>query len=1556
MANAGNGAVRERINFSKIPTVINIPNLIEVQKQSYERFLQMELLPSEREDLGLQAVFNSVFPITDFRGISQLDFVDYSIGNWECKCGNLRGLHHLRSTCRHCGHTVITDPFKVGDVLCTKCGTFNKNVVTFCNKCGDPVALQLKYDVTECQERGMTFAAPLKVTIRLTLYEKDAESTTGHKSIRDIKEQEVYFGEIPLMTENGTFVINGTERVIVSQLHRSPGVFFESNTQKTYFLGKIIPYRGSWVEFEYDTKNVLYVRIDRKRKFLATIFLRALGLRDNSEILRAFYGVEKISLRDRRVYWEVSEGLKNARISKEVEHPRTHEVLVPAGRRITEAVLKEIHKAKITQVEVAPHDLEGAYSAADIVDTATGEVLLEANSELTENVLNSILEVNIPEISVFFPERDDVGVVISQTVGRDSLKTTQEALIELYRKMRPGDPPTLDTATALFNGMFFDPRKYDFSRVGRLKFNIKLGYYAKLKARMDDKATSLELEDAKSLPVQSFYLVVDQEKIFVGKREGNICTEIVRGCDGTLATDHSETAAVQLPLDKRTLDPEDFYASIRYLLKLRKNPGGIYSVDDIDHLGNRRVRAVGELLENQFRIGLVRMERAIKEKMSVYQEMSTAMPHDLINAKPVMAAIREFFGSSQLSQFMDQTNPLSEITHKRRLSALGPGGLSRERAGFEVRDVHPTHYGRICPIETPEGPNIGLISSLSCYARINEYGFIESPYRRVREGRIVDYVTIKHGGDGPWKVGEHVELGEVLKLNEDLREKRRKLVEYEPYSFYQSAWEEDQYVIAQANVPVDEKGKLVTELVNARQSGNFVLKHRNEIDYIDVSPKQLVSVAASLIPFLENDDANRALMGSNMQRQSVPLLRAEAPLVGTGMEAVTARDSGAVVIAKRSGVVDSVDSERIIVRVEGDGHGGQLSREVGADIYQLIKFRRSNQNTCINQKPVVHKGQRVVAGMVLADGPCTDRGELALGRNVLVAFMPWRGYNFEDAILVSEKLVKEDSYTSIHIEEFEIEARDTKLGPEEITRDIPNVSESLLKDLDESGVIRIGAYVKPGDILVGKVTPKGETQLTPEEKLLRAIFGEKAGDVRDASLTCPPGIEGIVVDVKIFSRKGAEKDDRAKSIEAGQVSRLEKNLADEIRILRDERLKRLSALLEGEKLLADLHDEKTNKRLLGKGTDMTPEVISHITTRNLKRIKIAKKDPTLLEKIDEIEEMTSRQIDILQKITADKEQKLKKGDELPPGVIKLVKVYIAMKRKLSVGDKMAGRHGNKGVIARILPEEDMPYLPDGTPVEIVLNPLGVPSRMNVGQILETHLGWAAKEIAVKIGGLFSTENRLELMRKELKSVFRSSELLSKINDMTEEELLALARSYRTGITFATPVFDGATEKEIKEFLEKAGLPTSGKQTLHDGMTGEPFEQKVTVGYIYVLKLSHLVDDKIHARSIGPYSLITQQPLGGKAQFGGQRFGEMEVWALEAYGAAYILQELLTAKSDDVYGRAKIYEAIVKGEAAIEPGVPESFNVLVRELQSLCLDVELLKKPKEEVLEPAAAAS
>jgi DNA-directed RNA polymerase subunit beta len=1405
---------RERIDFSKIKTTVPIPNLIEIQKKSYERFLQMNRLPSEREDAGLQSVFKSVFPISDFRENSSLEFIEYSIGNWECKCGKLQGLHHLRKPCSNCGATLIADPYGDRDVLCPRCGKANQARGDVCDICGNTVSLKLKYDVDECQERGMTYAVPLKVTIRLVVWNKDPD--TGVKTIRDIKEQEVYFGDIPLMTENGTFIINGTERVIVSQLHRSPGAFFHSE-DKTLYVAQIIPYRGSWVEFEYDTKNLLYVRIDRKRKFLATVFLRALGLRGADEIIRAFHNVEKLQLKGGTILWGVSDSLVGLRAAKDIVVPGEN-FTVQQGKKITKNAIEALKKASVEGVEISDAELEGAYAAADVVDPSTGEVILEANEPLEPRVISMAQEKNVDRIDVFFPERDEVGSIISQTLKKDPIHTHEEALIEIYRRLRPGDPPTLDSSRSLFENMFFNPQKYDFSRVGRLKLNTKL----------------------------------------------------------TLNT----------PLDEKILHPQDFYEVIKYLLKLRRNPA---NVDDIDHLGNRRVRSVGELLENQFRIGLVRMERAIKEKMSVYQEMATAMPHDLINAKPVMAAIREFFGSSQLSQFMDQTNPLSEITHKRRLSALGPGGLSRERAGFEVRDVHPTHYGRICPIETPEGPNIGLISSLSCYARINEFGFIESPYRKVKDGRVTDYVIVTNAAGSKYKAGDIVEADELV--SEDGRAKK-KGVEFEPYSFYLSAWEEDQYIIAQANAAVDAEGRLTQERVNARQAGNFILSPRSNVQFIDVSPKQLVSVAASLIPFLENDDANRALMGSNMQRQAVPLLRARAPFVGTGMEYITARDSGAVIVARRSGTIDYVDSQRIVVRVESETEDG---KEMGADIYPMTKFKRSNQNTCITQKPIVRVGQKVHKGQVLGDGPCTELGELALGRNVLVAFMPWRGYNFEDAILVSERMVKDDYYTSIHIEEFEIESRDTKLGPEEITRDIPNVSESFLKDLDESGIIRIGANVKPGDILVGKVTPKGETQLTPEEKLLRAIFGEKAGDVRDASLICPPGIEGIIVGVKIFSRKGIEKDDRAKAIEQEELDMMEKNLQDEIRILHDEVKKRVIMMLKGQELRSDLFDEYGRERLLKKGTILAEDVLQDMPYETMVRLKIATDDTRLEDDLRDLEERTERQVEVIKNLFEEKKEKIRRGDELPPGVIKLVKVYVAMKRKLSVGDKMAGRHGNKGVIARILPEEDMPYLPDGTPVEIVLNPLGVPSRMNVGQILETHLGWAAHAL---------------------------------------------------GLYFATPVFDGATENEIKNWLDRAGLPKGGKTKLYDGMTGDAFEQDVTVGYIYMLKLSHLVDDKIHARSIGPYSLITQQPLGGKAQFGGQRFGEMEVWALEAYGSAHILQELLTAKSDDVIGRAKIYEAIVKGDASFTAGLPESFNVLIRELQSLCLDVELMKTKKK----------
>ena len=1404
---------RERIEFSKIRTTIPIPNLIEIQKKSYERFLQMTRLPSEREDAGLQSVFKSVFPISDFRENSSLEFIEYSIGNWECKCGRLSGLHHLRQPCSACDATLVAEPFGQREVLCPKCGTANHARGVVCDICENTVSLKLKYDVEECQERGVTYAVPLKVTIRLVVWNKDPD--TGAKTIRDIKEQEVYFGDVPLMTDNGTFIINGTERVVVSQLHRSPGAFFHSEDRQLH-IAQIIPYRGSWVEFEYDAKNLLYVRIDRKRKFLATVFLRALGLRGADEIIKTFYTVDRISLREGAPRWAVSRNLIGRRAASEVTIDATHRI--GAGKKISATSVTALQKAGIEWIEVGEAEFEGAYAAVDVVDPSTGEVILEANDEVIPRIVSMAQEKRVEQIEIFAPERDEIGSVLSTTLRKDTIRTHEEALIEIYRRLRPGDPPTLDSSRSLFESMFFNAQKYDFSRVGRLKLNTKLG--------------------------------------------------------------------LDTPLDEKILHPPDFYAVIQYLLALRRNPT---NADDIDHLGNRRVRSVGELLENQFRIGLVRMERAIKEKMSVYQEMATAMPHDLINAKPVMAAIREFFGSSQLSQFMDQTNPLSEITHKRRLSALGPGGLSRERAGFEVRDVHPTHYGRICPIETPEGPNIGLISSLSCYARINEFGFIESPYRRIKDNRAADFVQISNGGGTRFQVGDIVDVIEAEQANTAAKKKNKKVAEYEPYSFYLSAWEEDRYIIAQANARLDDDGNLIDSRVNSRQAGDFILAPRDKVEFIDVSPKQLVSVAASLIPFLEHDDANRALMGSNMQRQGVPLLRARAPFVGTGMEYITARDSGAVVVARRSGAVDYVDSQRVVVRVEGES--GEMSREMGADIYTLTKFRRSNQNTCINQKPIVQVGQRVARGQVLGDGPCTELGELALGRNVLVAFMPWRGYNFEDAILVSERMVKDDYYTSIHIEEFETESRDTKLGPEEITRDIPNVSEGFLADLDDSGIIRIGAYVKPGDILVGKVTPKGETQLTPEEKLLRAIFGEKAGDVRDASLLCPPGIDGIIVGVKIFSRKGIEKDDRAKAIEAEELDMMEKNLEDEIRILHEEVKKRVSVKLDGHTLQTDLFDDHGREVLVAGGTVLTPEVVVALPYQAVTRIRLAGSERQLGNELRTLEERTERQVEVIRQMFEEKKEKIRRGDELPPGVIKLVKVYVAMKRKLSVGDKMAGRHGNKGVIARVLPEEDMPHLPDGTPVEIVLNPLGVPSRMNVGQILETHLGWAASAL---------------------------------------------------GLHFATPVFDGATEAEIKGWLAKAGLPSSGKSRLVDGMTGEEFEQDVTVGYIYMLKLSHLVDDKIHARSIGPYSLITQQPLGGKAQFGGQRFGEMEVWALEAYGAAHTLQELLTAKSDDVTGRSKIYEAIVKGDASFTPGLPESFNVLIRELQALCLDVELLK--------------
>jgi DNA-directed RNA polymerase subunit beta len=1410
-----------RLDFSKNPSSIPLPNLIQVQRTSYEGFLQMDLLPEERADNGLQAVLSTIFPFTDFRETCELQFVRYEIGNWTCRCGKLTGLEHLRLTCEHCGARFrAADPHEES-VVCPSCGKANRNRVKSCGVCGTPVGLRLTFSSEECRERGMTYAVPLRLTFRLVTFDMEEDGT---RQVRDVKEEELYFGELPLMTETGTFIINGTERVIVSQLHRSPGVFFTLEGPNHY-LAKVVPYRGSWIEFEYDNKQILWVRIDRKRRLPATVFLRALSpdLETNSQILRNFQQVFEVNLEkgessaslllDERILDVEEERQKTLRFRK-VATPALF-----AGLLLDDAMRKRLSGATVekpAKVVVDRADLIGAIVVDDLVNTETGEVVVTANSRITEDMLAMAEEIGISSLSLAFPEWDAVGEILHQTIEKDSSSTQMDARMEIYRRQRPGDPPTEESATTLFNGLFFDERKYDLSAVGRFKFNAKLGLGSEL--------------------------------------------------------------------DQRILDVNDFVQLVSYLLRLHRDMG---RVDDIDSLANRRVRTVGELMENQFRIGLVRMERAIKEKMSIHPDIDSAMPRDLVNSKPVMAAVDEFYGSSQLSQFMDQTNPLSEVTHKRRLSALGPGGLSRERAGFEVRDVHSTHYGRICPIETPEGPNIGLISSLSCYARLNPMGYIESPYKKVESGRVQRHIRVTQVGDSDYEVGQVVLEEEFEATNARLEKSGNMVAWGGPHAFYLPAWEEENLNIAQANAKVDKDGNLVNEKVIARSGGEFLLINREQVNYIDVSPRQVVSVAASLIPFLEHDDANRALMGSNMQRQAVPLIRPESPIVGTGMETIVAQDSGAVVICHRAGVVDKVDSQRIIVRVEGEGEG-----DFGADIYQLTKFRRSNQNTSINQKPVVSEGQRVVKGQVLADGPNTDRGELALGHNVLVAFMPWRGYNFEDAIIVSEKLVKEDYYTSIHIEEFETSARDTKLGPEEITRDIPNVSEGALAHLDEAGVIHVGAHVKQGSILVGKVTPKGETQLTPEEKLLRAIFGEKAGDVRDASLRCPPGIEGVVVGVQIFARKGVEKASRQLAIEAEEIERIRKNSADERRIILEVRDSKVKQLLDGVSLAGDLVAAKGEINL-SKGEKLTADVIRQLTRAELLSLPLT--EPVLSDKVRLIVRQAESQVEVLEQLNQERIELLAQGDELPPGVIKQVKVFIAMKRKLQVGDKMAGRHGNKGVISQTLPEEDMPFLPDGTPVEIILNPLGVPSRMNVGQILETHLGWAGRELEMK---------------------------------------------------FATPVFEGTTEDEIRDKLKEAGLPEDGKSLVYDGMTGESFEQRVTVGYIYMLKLSHLVDDKIHARSIGPYSLITQQPLGGKAQFGGQRLGEMEVWALEAFGAANTLQELLTVKSDDVDGRARVYEAIVKGQVPEEPGLPESFNVLVRELQALALDVELLQQEDE----------
>ncbi len=1403
----------ERVDFSKIDTVFAMPDLLDIQRKSYAEFLQMDLLPEERKDIGLQASFKDVFPISDFKETTELEFLSYSVGNWECKCGRLKGVDNSRARCHACGTLLPSEVELTEKEICPYCSAIRKIDIPLCEHCGDRVGLKIKYTPVECIQKGYTYSVPLKLKVQLVSWEKDA--TTKTKRLKHIKQQEVYFGDIPLMTDKGTFIFNGIERVIVSQLQRSPGVFFRQADVKGFYIAKLIPYRGAWVEFEYDAKNFLWVRLDRKKKFLATVFLRALGFSSDEEILKLFYKTSTVIPEDGKLYWAVNEGLVGMTPAEDVMDANGKKVLAPGKKKISEEVFHTLVDAGVTKVAVLKKELQGAFSLVGI----KGKV--RVNEELGDVQLD-LLSARGEPFDIFFPEADMPGMIVSLTLKKDLRKDTNQALGEIYRKLRPGEPHTVESAANLFHNLFFNPQKYNFSRIGRLKFNIKLG------------------------------LETSQEE--------------------------------------KTLSPQDYVHVIKYLLKLRHGEG---MVDDIDHLGNRRVRSVGELVENAFRIGLTRMERTIKEKMTITADLAAAMPQDLINSKPVIAALKEFFGSSQLSQFMDQINSLAEITHKRRLSALGPGGLSRERAGFEVRDIQTSHYGRICPVETPEGPNIGLISSLSCYARVNSYGFVETPYRKVKNGRIIDYVKILHAGSSDYKFGEVVEKDEILKVVAKLKEQKGKHVPiYEPYSFYLTAWEEEKFNIAQANAPIDSRGKFVNELVSAREKGNFKLIPRDQIHYIDVSPKQLVSLSAALIPFLEHDDANRALMGSNMQRQAVPLLRPVAPLVGTGIEHLVAVGSGDVVVCRRSGVVEFVDAERILVRVSE--RGNSRNYEVGTDLYLLTKFLRTNQNTCINLRPIVRKGDKVVGGQVLADSSCTEGGELALGRNVLCAFMPWRGYNFEDAIIVSEKLIKEDIFTSIHIVEETIEARDTKLGPEEITRDIPNVPENLLRNLDENGIVRIGANVKSGDILVGKVAPKGETQLSPEEKLLKAIFGEKALDVKDASLYCSPGVEGTVIDVRIFSRRGTEKGPRAKAIEKDEIAKMKRNLDDEIVILENERWEKIKSLLKGETV------EKTQKisgTAYEKGTKLTEKLLSDLDFDNAMKLKLnenADRDA----QIKDLDKKIKRQIEALRSIFKEKVENLKKGDELSPGVIQAIKVFIAMKRKLSVGDKVSGRHGNKGIIAKIVPEEDMPRLPDGTPVEIVLNPLGVPSRMNVGQILETHAGWAADALNLRI---------------------------------------------------STPVFDGATEREIKALLVKAGLPESGKTPLFDGITGEILDQEVTVGLIYMMKLYHLVDDKIHARSTGPYSLITQQPLGGKAQFGGQRFGEMEVWALEAYGAAFTLQELLTVKSDDVEGRAKIYEAIVKGDLDFSPGLPESVNVLIRELQSLCLNVELEKGDKDEVL-------
>ena len=1360
------GRRRIRKFFGHITEAAKMPNLIEVQKSSYDQFLMVEEPEGGRGNEGLQAVFKSVFPISDFSGTAMLEFVSYEF---------------------------------------------------------EPP----KFDTEECRQRDMTYAAPLKVTLRLIVFDIDEE--TAAKSVKDIKEQEVYMGDMPLMTDNGTFIINGTERVIVSQMHRSPGVFFDHDKGKTHSSGKllfaarIIPYRGSWLDIEFDAKDIIHARIDRRRKIPATSLLMALGM-DSDEILDTFY--DRVTATRKGDGWTLPfdpERLKGSKAADDLVDAKTGKVVVEAGKKITARLTKQLSDKGVNKLKITNRALIGRYLAEDIFNAETGEIFAEAGDEISEEMLEQLSELGRKELSLLEIDHINVGGYIRNTLSADKNENREEALFDVYRVMRPGEPPTIDTAEAMFQSLFFDSERYDLSAVGRVKMNMRL---------------DLDAEDT-----------------------------------------------------VRILRKDDILAVIKTLVDLRDGRGDI---DDIDNLGNRRVRSVGELMENQYRVGLLRMERAIKERMSSV-EIDTVMPQDLINAKPAAAAVREFFGSSQLSQFMDQTNPLSEITHKRRLSALGPGGLTRERAGFEVRDVHPTHYGRICPIETPEGPNIGLINSLATFARVNKYGFIESPYRKIIKGKVSDEVV------------------------------------------YLSAMEEAKYFVAQANARVDAKGAFINELVTCRHSGDVMMVSRDKVDLMDVSPKQLVSVAAALIPFLENDDANRALMGSNMQRQAVPLVRAEAPLVGTGMEPIVAGDSGAAIGARRGGIVDQVDATRIVIRATEE-----LDASIsGVDIYRLQKFQRSNQNTCITQRPLVQVGDIVEKSEVIADGPSTDHGDLALGRNVLVAFMPWNGYNFEDSILLSERIVRDDVFTSIHIEEFEVMARDTKLGPEEITRDIPNVSEEALKNLDEAGIVYVGAEVLPSDILVGKITPKGESPMTPEEKLLRAIFGEKASDVRDTSLRMSPGAYGTVVEVRVFNRHGVEKDERAMAIEREEIERLAKDRDDEQSILDRNIYGRLAEMLKGKKGTAGPKGFKKN-------TVINDEVLEDQPRSQWWQFGLAED-----KRMSEIEALRTQYEDSRKRLEArfiDKVEKLQRGDELPPGVMKMVKVFVAVKRKIQPGDKMAGRHGNKGVVSKIVPVEDMPFLEDGTHVDIVLNPLGVPSRMNVGQILETHLGWACAGLGMKVGKLvedYRQSGDLKPLKGILSELYDDNEKNEPVSKFDDESIVRLGEQLSAGVPIATPVFDGAKEENIVELLDMAGLDHSGQSQLYDGRTGEMFDRKVTVGYIYMLKLHHLVDDKIHARSIGPYSLVTQQPLGGKAQFGGQRFGEMEVWALEAYGAAYTLQEMLTVKSDDVAGRTKVYESIVRGDDTFEAGIPESFNVLVKEMRSLGLNVELENTDKDD---------